>query len=56
MNISITIGKIPPFEIEDATAEQVMETLTFIESLHEEPLNEHTFMRPSFSPKLEVAE
>lgn len=55
MNITVTIGKLPPFEIEDATDSQVVEALKFVEGMHD-PFDEPVPNRlhSMYAPKLET--
>lgn len=54
MTITVTMGKLPPFEIEEATDEQKLQTLEFIESMHDD--DDVPLLRPKFNPKLEISE
>ena len=50
MNVTICMGKLPHFEIEDATDAQIVSVLKFVETLHEP---EVPMFRSVYAPKLE---
>ena len=50
MTITVTMGKLPPFEIEEATDEQKLQTLEFIEAMHEDDGEDTSILRPKFNP------
>lgn len=51
MNVTICMGKLPPFEIEDATDAQIVSVLKFVETLHEPEVP--MLFRSVYAPKLE---
>lgn len=52
MTISISIGRMLSFEIEDATPEQVVRAISFIEEIH--PDGEFDTEPPRYRPSLSV--
>ena len=58
MNITITIGKLPPFEIEEANQDQVMEAISFVENMtsgmiEHKNISSSQFGTVRYAPKLE---